>query len=153
MLILPAIDLKDGNCVRLRKGDFDTVHTVAASPVDVAADYRAAGAVAMHMVDLDGARDGVRKNVDIVREVCRVSGLKVELGGGIRTMADIEAADALGVTRFVIGSAAVSDPGFVAEAVKKYGGRIAVGVDCKDGLVCTHGWERSSGISGIEFEK
>ena len=116
MIILPAIDLKDGKVVRLYKGDFDTVHQVARDPLDTARAFYAAGARQIHMVDLDGAKDGARKNAALVEAVARL-GLKVELGGGIRSMADLEAVFALGVYRAVIGSAAVSDPDFVARAV------------------------------------
>jgi phosphoribosylformimino-5-aminoimidazole carboxamide ribotide isomerase len=153
MKILPAIDLKDGKCVRLYKGDFDTVHQVAEDPVSVAAAFTAAGAEMIHMVDLDGALNGVRKNGEIVRAVAASTNAKIELGGGIRTMADIDAADALGVYRFVIGSAAVSDPDFVAKAVEKYGARIAVGIDAKDGKVRTHGWTADSGLDAVSFAK
>ena len=132
MLLFPAIDLKDGKVVRLYKGDFDTVHQVADDPVATAKAFLAAGAKHIHMVDLDGARGGVRKNSDIVRAVAE-TGIKVELGGGIRSMADIEAVFTLGVWRVVIGSAAVSDPDFVKEAVAAYGpDRVAVGIDSKD---------------------
>jgi len=153
MLILPAIDLKDGRCVRLVKGDFSTVSTVAESALGTALDFRAAGAAAVHMVDLDGARSGVRRNAAIIAEVAERSGLRVELGGGLRCMDDLAAADAMGVWRFVIGSAAVSDPGFVAEAVRKYGARVAVGIDAKNGLVRTHGWEQNAGLDAVEFAK
>ena len=115
MLIFPAIDLKDGKVVRLYKGDFDTVHQVAEDPVATAKAFYAAGARHMHMVDLDGAKDGKRKNSDIVRSVAEV-GLHIELGGGLRTMADLQAVFDLGVWRAVIGSAAVSHPEFVKEA-------------------------------------
>ena len=125
MIILPAIDLKDGKCVRLLKGDFATVHQVADDPLEPAAVFRSAGAKFIHMVDLDGAKDGVRKNGEIVRSVCENSGLKVELGGGIRNMADLEAVFALGVYRAVIGSAAVTHPEFVEKAAAQYGDRIA----------------------------
>ena len=104
MLLFPAIDLKDGKVVRLYEGDFDTVHQVADDPVATVQAFLAAGAKHIHMVDLDGARGGVRKNSDIVRAVA-ATGIKVELGGGIRSMADIEAVFALGVWRVVIGSA------------------------------------------------
>ena len=117
MLIFPAIDLKDGQVVRLCKGDFDTVHQVANDPVETAKQFRAAGARYLHMVDLDGARSGTRKNAAIVRAAADV-GLKIELGGGIRSMADLEEVFALGIWRAVIGSAAVSDPDFVREAVQ-----------------------------------
>ena len=153
MLILPAIDLKDGRCVRLVRGDFATAGQVADDPLAVAADFARSGAVMLHMVDLDGARSGVRANADIIASVCKSSGLAVELGGGLRSMADLDAADAMGVRRFVIGSAAVSDPDLVAAAVEKYGARVAVGVDARNGLVMTHGWERGSDLRADEFAK
>lgn len=151
MIILPAIDLKDGAVVRLYKGSFDTVHQVASDPVTVARAFQEAGAKWMHMVDLDGARDGVRRNADLVRAVSDL-GLQVELGGGIRSMADLEAVFALGVTRAVIGSAAVSNPDLVAQAIAAYGAdRIAVGIDARDGKVKTSGWEVDSGLDYLEF--
>lgn len=153
MLIFPAIDLKEGRVVRLKKGDFSTVHQVAGDPVAVAETFYAAGARHLHMVDLDGARDGKRKNREIVQRTAQC-GLSVELGGGIRAMGDIEDVFALGVHRAVIGSAAVSDPGFVKEAVSRWGGdRIAVGVDAKDGKVRTAGWETDSGLDYLEFAR
>ena len=118
MIVLPAIDLQDGKVVRLYKGDFDTVHPVAEDPQRTAAAFADAGARYLHMVDLDGARSGERKNGAIVRAVAERSGLRVELGGGMRSMADLEAADAMGVSRMVIGSAAVRDPAFVRAAVE-----------------------------------
>ena len=151
MIILPAIDLKDGAVVRLYKGSFDTVHQVASDPVTVARAFQEAGAKWMHMVDLDGARDGVRRNADLVRAVSDL-GLQVELGGGIRSMADLEAVFALGVTRAVVGSAAVSNPDLVAQAIAAYGAdRIAVGIDARDGKVKTSGWEVDSGLDFLEF--
>ena len=153
MLIFPAIDLKDGKVVRLYKGDFSTVHQVADSPVETARTFQAAGARYLHMVDLDGARDGVRKNSAIVQAVSEV-GLHIELGGGLRSMADLEAVFGLGVWRAVIGSAAVSDPDFVRQAVAQYGPeRVAVGIDAKDGLVRTSGWEENAGLDYIAFAK
>lgn len=151
MIIFPAIDLKDGKCVRLRKGDFDTTHQVSGSALDTAAAFAAAGAQWIHMVDLDGARNGERKNGTIVAQVAASSRLKVELGGGMRSEADLAAADAMGVERMVIGSAAVSDPDFVTRAAKKYGERLAVGIDCLDGRVRTAGWEHDSGRDGVSF--
>lgn len=153
MTIFPAIDLKDGKCVRLRKGDFDTAHQVADSAAETAAAFAAAGAQWVHMVDLDGARDGERKNGAIVSQIAASSGLKVELGGGIRSEADLAAVSAMGVERMVIGSAAVSDPDFVKRAVEKYGDRIAVGIDCLDSMVRTSGWERDSGLEGVAFAR
>lgn len=153
MILLPAIDLKDGNCVRLQKGEFDTVHQVADNALDTAAAFAAAGAEWIHMVDLDGARNGLRRNAAIVAQVAQNAGLKVELGGGIRSMADLEEIFSLGVERAVIGSAAVSDPDFAAQAAEKYGEHIAVGIDCLDGRVRTAGWEKDSGLDGIAFAK
>ena len=152
MYILPAIDLKDGRCVRLYKGDFDTVHQVAEDPLAVAAIFKATGAEIMHVVDLDGAKSGERKNAAIVRSLCENSGLRVELGGGLRTMADLEEMDKLGVWRMIIGSAAVTDPDFVAAAVERFGSeRIAVGIDALDGRVRTHGWVDDSGVYAYDF--
>ncbi len=153
MIILPAIDLKDGKVVRLYKGKFDTVHQVADSPVETARAFSAAGAKYIHMVDLDGAKSGRRVNSEIVRRVAEESGMKIELGGGIRTMADLEAADDMGVSRMVIGSAAVSHPEFVRAAVERYGPRIAVGVDTRDGKVKTAGWTEDSGLDYLEFAR
>ena len=153
MIIEPAIDLKDQKVVRLHKGDFDTVHQVADDPVAVAKEFAAAGARVIHMVDLDGARSGKRINADIVRRVIAETGMKVEMGGGIRSMEDLKAVDEMGVWRFVIGSAAVSDPEFVAEAVKVYGERVAVGVDAKNGEVKTSGWEEGSGVHFLDFAR
>ena len=153
MIILPAIDLKDQKVVRLYKGDFDTVHQVAQDPLETAKAFYNAGARYIHMVDLDGAKSGQRVNSHIVSQVARESGLKVELGGGIRTMADLEAVDEMGVTRMVIGSAAVSNPELVKEAVQRYGERIAVGIDTQNGRVKTAGWVEDSGLDYIQFAK
>ncbi len=151
MIIIPAIDLKDGKVVRLLKGDFNTARQVAEDPVATAKTFYDAGARYLHMVDLDGSRGGVRKNTDIVKAVAQV-GLKIELGGGIRSMADLEAVFALGIWRAVIGSAAVSDPDFVKAALEKFGPeRIAVGVDAKDGLIHTAGWVKEEGINYLDF--
>ena len=153
MLIFPAIDLKDGRVVRLCKGSFDTVHQVADSPLETARAFSAAGTRHLHMVDLDGAKDGKRKNAAIVQSVAEV-GLNIELGGGIRSMVDLEAVFDLGVWRAVIGSAAVSDPEFVRQAVEKYGPeRVAVGVDAKDGLVRTAGWVENAGVDYLAFAR
>jgi len=153
MLIFPAIDLKDGRVVRLYRGDFDTVHQVAEDPVSTARAFYDAGARYLHMVDLDGAKDGARKNSAIVQAVTR-TGLRVELGGGIRSMGDLEAVFALGVWRAVIGSAAVSSPEFVRAALAAFGPeRIAVGIDAKKGSVRTAGWVEDAGIPFLDFAR
>ena len=153
MILFPAIDLKDGKVVRLFKGDFSTVHQVAEDPVETARQFQAAGCTHLHMVDLDGAREGRRKNGDIVRRVCQV-GLEVELGGGIRTLEDVDAVFTLGVSRCVIGSAAVSNPDLVCAVLERWGAqRVAVGIDAKDGLVRTAGWEENSGLDALNFAR
>ena len=153
MLIIPAIDLKDGQVVRLKKGDFNTVQQVADDPVATAKAFYEAGARYLHVVDLDGSKDGVRKNSELVKAVAQV-GLKTELGGGIRSVEDLEEVFALGIWRAIIGSAAVSDPDFVKAALEKYGPeRIVVGVDAKEGLVRTAGWVEESGENYLDFAK
>jgi phosphoribosylformimino-5-aminoimidazole carboxamide ribotide isomerase len=151
MLVIPAIDLKDGKCVRLRKGEFDTAHEVAADALETARRFEEAGAEWLHVVDLDGALSGYEKNYSIVRTIAENCGLRIELGGGLRSMEALDRADSIGVSRMVIGSAAVEDPRFLAAAVDKYGSRIAVGIDAKNGLVRTSGWTKSSGIDYIGF--
>lgn len=153
MKILPAIDLKDGQCVRLKKGDYQTAHKVAENALCVAKDFLNAGAKLIHMVDLDGAKDGSHANYHVVREVIEKTGASVELGGGIRSMEDIDAVLALGVSRVIIGSAAVKNPQLVKQAVDKYKDKIAVGIDALDGTVRTHGWLNDSGEDYIEFAK
>ena len=152
MLIIPAIDLKDGQVVRLKKGDFNTVQQVADDPVATAKAFYEAGARYLHVVDLDGSKDGVRKNSELVKAVAQV-GLKTELGGGIRSMEDLEAVFELGVSRAVIGSAAVSHPELVREAVQRFGEKIAVGIDTQNGRVKTAGWVEDSGLDYLTFAK
>jgi phosphoribosylformimino-5-aminoimidazole carboxamide ribotide isomerase len=151
MIILPSIDLKNGKCVRLRKGDFDTVHEVAPDILATAEAFRQAGAELIHVVDLDAAKSGSGENRDIIKKLCRLPGLKIELGGGLRNLSELETADGIGVYRMIIGSAALKDPDFVKEAVLKYGSRIAVGIDALDGRVKTHGWLDDSGKDAFIF--
>ncbi|MDR0324598.1 MAG: phosphoribosyl-AMP cyclohydrolase [Oscillospiraceae bacterium] len=154
MELYPSIDLKNGQCVRLTQGDFDTVHTVAEDPVAVAASYRDAGAKVIHVVDLDGAKDGARKNAELVEAIVRAAKpALVELGGGLRDMKSLEEADRLGVWRFIIGSAALGGAGFVKEAIACYSSRVAVGIDARDGKVRTHGWTDDSGRDELEFAR
>jgi len=153
MILLPAIDMKDGRCVRLQKGEFSTVSQVADSALGTAREFFEAGAKWVHMVDLDGARGGVRTNFPHIREVIRQSGLSVELGGGIKTCEDVDAVAGAGVARLVIGSAAVTHPEVVDYALERYGSRVAVGVDCLDGRVRTAGWEQDSGLAGLDLAR
>lgn len=153
MILLPAIDMKDGRCVRLKKGEFSTVSQVADSALGTALAFAQAGARWIHMVDLDGARGGARTNFPHISEVIQNSGLLVELGGGIKTREDVDMVAGAGVARLVIGSAAVTNPEVVDHALAQYGERVAVGIDCLDGRVRTSGWEQDSGLSGLDLAK
>lgn len=153
MIILPAIDLKDGNCVRLFKGDYSTVHKVAESPLETALAFEQAGATWIHMVDLDGAKDGIRKNHEIILNVCEQTNLNVEIGGGIRDMETVDFYLENGAARVILGSAAVKNKQLVVDAVSKYGERIAVGIDAKNGMVCAEGWLDNSGVEFVELAK
>lgn len=153
MRILPAIDLHNQMCVRLVKGDYATAQKVAEDAVDTAKSFLNAGAELIHMVDLDGAKDGTHPNYAVVRRVIEETGASVELGGGIRSMADVDQVLALGVKRVIIGSAAVKNPLFVKECCEKYGDKIAVGIDALKGTVRTEGWLNDSGTDYIDFAK
>lgn len=153
MILLPAIDMKDGRCVRLKKGEFSTASQVADSAMRTAEAFAEAGAKWIHMVDLDGARDGVRQNFPFIYEVIQQSGLSVELGGGIKNELDVITVGEAGVARMVIGSAAVTKPQVVDYALKQYGDRVAVGIDCLNGRVRTAGWERDSGLDCLELAR
>ena len=151
MIILPAIDIKDGNCVRLQKGVYSTAHKVADSPYEAAKGFAEAGAEWMHMVDLDGAKDAKLINADLIADVAKASGLKVEVGGGIRSMEAVEYYLSRGINRVILGSAAVKDPQLVIDAVRAYGDKIAVGIDAKNGMVQAEGWLDNSEIEYIEL--
>ncbi len=140
MKILPAIDLYGGQAVRLYKGDYRNMTVYSSNPVEVARDFKAAGATEIHMVDLEGARDGSTPNIDVVRQVVRETGLSVEIGGGIRSMESIEAYVESGVARVILGTAAVTDQEFLRRAVERFGDKIAVGADIRDGIVAIKGW-------------
>ena len=153
MIILPAIDIKDGKCVRLRKGEFATAEQVAADPYETAASFRKAGAAWVHMVDLDGVKDVKPANGEIFCTVAAESGLKVELGGGLRSMDTIEFYLERGIQRIILGSAAVKNPALVKDAVQHFGGQIAVGIDAKQGMVATEGWLNTSNVHFLEMAK
>ena len=153
MILFPAIDIKDGLCVRLVRGDYATAHRVAEDPVQTARSFEQAGAKWIHMVDLDGAKDAKQVNRAIFLQVAAQTGLKVEVGGGIRTMAAVEDYLSHGISRVILGSAALKDPEFVRQAVKAYGDRIAVGIDAKNGYVAVEGWLDASSVSYLELAK
>lgn len=151
MLIFPAIDLYEGKAVRLYKGDYAQMTVYSDDPLSVAKTFYDCGARWIHMVDLAGARDGDTPNLETVRRVAQESGLQVEVGGGIRSMAVVERYLDSGVSRVILGTAAVKDPAFLEEAVRRYGEKIAVGVDIKDGCVAIHGWTETSGLEAFRF--
>lgn len=153
MIILPAIDIKSGTCVRLYKGDMETAEKVADDPIETAMVFRQAGAEWIHMVDLDGAVAGERVNSEIFTSVAQTSGLKIEVGGGVRTMADVEYYLNHGIERVILGSIALKAPLLVREAVKEFGGRIAVGIDARDGKVAAEGWVQDSCVDYIELAR
>ena len=153
MIILPAIDIKDGQCVRLFKGDYSTASKVADDAYDVAESFVNAGAEWMHMVDLDGAKDGKRKNSELIIDVAKNTDIKVEVGGGIRNMDTIEYYLENGIDRVILGSAAVKDQHFVIDAVNNFDDRIVVGIDAKDGIVCAEGWTDKSELNYIDLAK
>ena len=154
MIILPAIDIKDKQCVRLVKGDYATAHQVAESPYETAKSFKAANASWIHMVDLDGAKEGKPVNTKIYKDVATKTSLKVEVGGGIRNLETIEEYLAMGISRVIIGSAALKNPQLVKDAVNKFGSeKIAVGIDSKNGMVATEGWLESSDVHYIDLAK
>lgn len=152
MVILPAIDIKDGNVVRLFKGDYATVEKVADNFLDTAKSFEASGADWIHMVDLDGAKEGRPVNTKIYSEVAKKTKLKVELGGGIRNIETIDEYLNLGISRVILGSAALKNPQLVKEAVEKFGAeKIVIGIDAKNGLVATEGWLETSNVNYIDL--
>ncbi|MDO4749535.1 MAG: 1-(5-phosphoribosyl)-5-[(5-phosphoribosylamino)methylideneamino]imidazole-4-carboxamide isomerase [Eubacteriales bacterium] len=151
MLIFPAVDLVDGKAVRLFKGDYAQMTIYSDSPVNVAKFFREAGAEYLHVVDLEGARDGGTPNRDTVCRLIAESGLKVEIGGGIRTAETVAQYLDAGAFRVILGTAALTQPGFVGEMAARYGEHIAVGADLRDGLVAIRGWTETSAVTGMDF--
>lgn len=151
MNIFPAIDLYDKKAVRLYKGDYQQMTVYSERPLEVAYAFRAAGASYIHMVDLQGAKTGTIPNYDIVAAVAAQSGLRVQVGGGIRSEAVVEKYLSAGVERVILGTAALNDQPFLCDMVAKYGNHIAVGVDCRDGFVAVKGWTETSSVSCDAF--
>ena len=151
MLIFPAIDLYDGKAVRLYKGDYANMTVYSHDPLSVARDFEAAGATWIHMVDLEGARDGTTPNLPTVTKIAKETNLRVEIGGGIRSMDTVKAYIDAGVSRVILGTAAVKDPDFLRAALAAYGDKIAVGVDIKDGKVAIKGWLETAEDDAMTF--
>lgn len=154
MNIFPAIDLYDKKAVRLYKGDYDKMTVYSENPSEIALDFKRAGAKFIHVVDLEGAKDGTPPNIDTVEKIVKESRLFVEIGGGIRSMDVLDRYFSVGVNRAILGTAAVTDEDFLKAAVAKYGEKIAVGADVKDGYIAIKGWiEKSEYTLDAFFEK
>ena len=151
MLIYPAIDLYEGKAVRLFKGDYNQMTVYNDNPLAVAQDFQRCGAVCMHMVDLQGARDGTTPNLETVCKIKESTGLFCQIGGGIRTMEVVDRYLNAGIDRVILGTAAVTEPAFVETVVKKHGDKIAVGIDIKDGKVAIKGWTETSDRDAMDF--
>lgn len=153
MIILPAIDIIEQRPVRLYQGDYDKKEVVGESILDIARTFEKEGAEYLHMVDLDGAKEGRKYNQEIICKTAEKISIPVEAGGGIRSMADVDFYIKNGVSRVILGTAAVEDREFLKKAVNKYKEKIAVGIDCKEKKVCTRGWLKDSGTDYIVFAK
>lgn len=153
MIIFPAMDLKDGKCVRLYQGEFSTSEVVGEEPLTTALGFKNQGAEYLHVVDLDGALKGNVKNIEIIKKIVEEAKLPVQLGGGIRNINTIEELLSKGLSRVILGTAALNTPSLVVEAVKRFGDKIAVGIDAKDGYVAVEGWLKISKIHYLDFGK
>lgn len=151
MIIFPAIDLFSKKAVRLYKGDYREMTVYSENPIEIARDFETQGATHIHIVDLEGAKDGTTPNIDIVKQVANETGLFVEIGGGIRNIETVEKYLSAGVGRVILGTAAVNDTEFLKSAVKQYGDKIAVGADVKDGFIAIKGWLEKSQITLEDF--
>ncbi len=151
MIIFPAIDLKDEKCVRLEQGDYNKVEVFSENPIAMAKSFEAKGAKFLHMVDLDGAKEGSQKNFDVIKNVREAINIPIQVGGGIRDEDRIKKLIDLGVDRVILGTVAVENQEFLKEMIYRYGDKIAVSVDAKDGRVATRGWIEDSGVDAIEF--
>ncbi len=151
MILFPAIDLVGGKAVRLYKGDYSQMTVYSDNPAEISRDFKACGAEAIHIVDLEGARDGGTPNLDTVLAIKNASGLYCEIGGGIRSMEVVEKYLSAGIDRVILGTAAIEDEAFLKKAVEKYGERIAVGADIRDGYIAVKGWLERSEVTADEF--
>ena len=151
MILFPAIDIVGGKAVRLFKGDYDQMTVYSDRPAEIALDFKACGATHIHIVDLEGARDGGTPNLDTVLDIKKQSGLFCEIGGGIRSMEVVDCYLNAGIDRVILGTAAIKDEAFLKKAVEKYGARIAVGADIKDGFIAVKGWLERSSVTADEF--
>jgi len=153
MMLYPAVDLKNGKCVRLLQGRFDAVTEYGDDPVAMARKWAALGAEALHVVDLDGARSGVAGNREIIKAMAAAVDIPVQTGGGIRTPADVEELFSAGLAKVILGTSAVKNRIMVKEMLERHGSRIVIGIDAKDGFVSVDGWENGSGLEAVAFAR
>ncbi len=153
MRIYPAIDIIDGACVRLVQGDYSQKTKFAEDPLEIALRWQEKGGEFIHIVDLDGARSGTMPNFELIKKIAETLDVPIEVGGGVRDMNAVDKYFDGGIQRVILGTSALNNPDFVEEAVKKYGERIAVGIDAKDGFVAVNGWEEVSKTSAIDMAK
>jgi phosphoribosylformimino-5-aminoimidazole carboxamide ribotide isomerase len=153
VLIIPAIDIKDGRCVRLFQGDMDKETVYFDRPIDAARHWVKEGARFLHVVDLNGAVEGRPVHTREVEAICKETGLSVELGGGLRSMESVEAALALGVSRVVVGTAAYDNQEFLRALCKRFSGKIVVGIDARNGRVAVKGWKETTSMDAVELAK
>lgn len=153
MIIYPALDIKDGKCVRLRQGRYDEMTVFGDDPLEMALHWQYEGAGFLHVIDLDGARGKGVNNRELIGRIIKVLRIPVQTGGGIRTMADIDEMLRNGAARVILGTAAVKDPALVSEAVLHYCGKVVVGIDARDGMVAIEGWEKTSEFAAVEFAR
>ena len=151
MIIFPAIDMKDGKCVRLEQGLFDKVTVFGEDPVEMAKKWESEGAEFLHLVDLDGAKDGVPKNLEIIKNICKAIEIPIQLGGGIRDKETVKILLDAGVNRVILGTVAINDRDLLVDLVKEYGERIVVSIDAKEGLVAVNGWVNVSEVQSIDL--
>ncbi len=151
MLIIPAIDLKEGKCVRLEQGLMDKATVYSEDPATTAKHWESQGAELLHVVDLDGAFAGAPKNLDAIKAIRSAVKMSIEVGGGIRDIATINALVSIGIDRIILGTAAIENPSFVREACAKFPGRIIVGIDAKDGLVAIKGWAEVTKVMAVDL--
>ena|SRR4030042_4283846 len=153
MLVIPAIDLKDGKCVRLVQGKRDSVTTYSSDPAETAREWESCGAKLLHIVDLDGAFSGTLKNLNVIMKIRKSVRITLQVGGGIRKVGNIINLFSAGIEKIIIGTAAIEDPEFIVDSCRKYPGRILAGIDARDGMVAIRGWEEITSLNASELAK
>jgi len=153
MLIIPAIDLKGGKCVRLAQGKMHESTTYSDNPAEIAVKWEQMGATRLHIVDLDGAVSGIPKNMELIKKIRAAVNMQIELGGGIRDLKTIDAYFSAGIDFVILGTAAIKDPGLLKKSCSKYPGKIIIGIDARDGMVSVQGWTEDTKTSAVDFAK